>query len=256
MHIIDEVLNLYILNPSLLEDYIRNETENHLQFCDECKNFVNEIKDFYNELYYLAAQDFNTIHILSSLENSKSVIENLNYSKLVAQQEKAKYEAIEYIGSFISGNKVVLIRLLKNNILNKFLLYLLSDDNLNVEYSLITITETGKSYIADKEGIIKLNEINFNSSTFIKVQLPISYFSVPVDLFVKSGSCVLISEINTDHLLNLEFNNNFINYKFSGITNFTKVVFKFWGEPDNFLIIEKTEGEISILNKIEIVIIF
>ncbi|RPI18461.1 MAG: hypothetical protein EHM58_05240 [Ignavibacteriae bacterium] len=190
----DIELDLYILNRSLLSAEKIREIEDMISSDEEIRNKVIELEEFYNIFNTLEKKCGKKVIKLETLHQDD--IENDRYM-LAAQHEENKLNYYEHVRTYVSAEKLTVSRLLQNKFSGEYVLYITNEDSPAAN-SLAYIPGINKSYIADKNGRVKIKE-KFIGSQNVIIKLPEAVF--------------IIKELSGQSLTN---NDLALNIKFSG----------------------------------------
>jgi hypothetical protein len=186
-HIEDKTLNIYIINQDLLSKEIGEYIKIHLNECESCLNYYNELKEFHKAL----KENLQSENILIPdrnddyrEENNIFLMKSLNFFepdrsdniKLAAMNKDVNNSPYTYINTYASARRYVMMRVLKNNETDEFFLYLLCDDMEKVSNALISFQGIDKYFVADKNGKIILPSNYFIDNLDFMVYIPIARF--------------------------------------------------------------------------------
>ena len=179
----DEILNIYILNSSVLSRIKVEEIENHLSDCDDCKRFYDEMKSFYSDLHNLKSEDGTTFELRSLYSDTK---DKDNFMNLAAQDAEDVEKGFKYFNTYASAEKLILIRVFKNIPTGEFNLYLICEDAEKIKNALVNIEGIDKDFVSDKEGLLKIKDIQLDKQIKINIHSPIARFEVNKDTLSKN----------------------------------------------------------------------
>ena len=191
-HITDEILNVYILNSSSLQENKIEEIENHLTKCKDCEKYYNDLKLFYSDLNNLENSNKNSYE----LKNLYPESDDNNVMSLAAQEAEQDQVYFKYFNTYATAEKLILIRVFKNNSKGDFNLYLICEDAEKIKSALVNIERIDKDFISDKEGLIKIKDHSLDRQMKINIHSPIARFEVERDISDKNShefQCVLKS---------------------------------------------------------------
>jgi hypothetical protein len=186
-HIEDKTLNIYIINQDLLSKEIGENIKIHLNECESCLNYYNELKVFHKAL----KENLQSKSILIpdrnddyKEENNIFLMKSLNFFepdrcdniKLAAMNKDINNSPYTYINTYASARRYVMMRVLKNNETNEFFLYLLCDDMEKVSNALVCFQGIDRNFIADKNGKVILPSDYFINNLDFMVYIPIARF--------------------------------------------------------------------------------
>ena len=205
-HIKDEILNIYLLNSSVLEKDKIKEIELHLSKCKECKKFYNEMKSFYADLDELESKEQHSYKLESLYGESD---EKNNFMSLAAQDAEEVEKGFKYFNTYATAEKLILIRAFRNIPTGEFNLYLICEDAEKIKNALVNIQGIDRDFVSDKEGLLKINDYSIDKQMQINIHSPIARFEVDKDTlskdfkelpcFMKSGM-KLILDLSNDNI--------------------------------------------------------
>jgi len=162
--ITDEILFLYIINKSLLDENLVIEIEKNLISDNKFKERFENFKDIFESSNFMTENGFLVLHSINK------PINNLAYSKLAADNAVIENK-FNYVTTFASAENIVLVRVLHNQSTNEYKLFLICDDMAKVRNASVKIDEYPEDFIADDKGVISLKGGFIDSHTFISVKL-------------------------------------------------------------------------------------
>ena len=168
----DEILNIYILNSSILEKSQIEKIEFHLSECKDCEKYYNELKLFYTDLNNLEKREKYTNELFSLYPDSD---EN-NYMSLAAQNNEKDQIGYKYFNTYATAEKLILIRVFRNNSTGDFNLFLICEDVEKIKNALVNIEGIDDDFISDNEGLIKIKDHSFDKQMKINIHSPIARF--------------------------------------------------------------------------------
>ncbi|MFA5404932.1 MAG: hypothetical protein WC358_08365 [Ignavibacteria bacterium] len=200
-HIEDKILNIYILNPDILDSTDLININIHLIECQRCNKYYEEMKEFHNFIKELP--DYrNSISVENEIKPQRESnifllkssnlleLELNNNIKLAAMHKKDKTSSYTYVDTYTSAKKYLMMRVLRDNKTGEYVLFLICDDMDKVKNALLSFEGVEKYYISDKEGKIILPSDNFIENLDFTVYLPIARFN----LTDKQGAIDYISD--------------------------------------------------------------
>ena len=216
----EEKLDLYVINPSLLNKSEIDFIESRIKESSEFREKIENIKEFYNIYHSLSDIKISNEEFLNrvKMREQKKITDGIytkqqntflltplyereneeKYVKLAAQQKLKKDRQFKYINTLASADDIVLIRVLWNYSTNEYNLFLVMDEMDKVEYALLNFEDYPDNYVADKNGLIKIKiEYHFDDIN-ARVHLPIVKFFISNQDITKLKK----SEKVTHHLKN------------------------------------------------------
>ena len=179
----DEILNIYILNSSVLSRSKVEEIESHLSECSDCKDYYEEMKTFYSDLDNLETED-KFIFELRSLYPDTDIKDK--YMSLAAQDAEEVEKGFRYFNTYATAEKLILIRAFRNIPTGEFNLYLICEDVGKIKNALVNIEGIDKDFVSDKEGLLKIKDIQLDKQIKINIHSPIARFEVNKDTLSKN----------------------------------------------------------------------
>lgn len=162
--ITDEILFLYILNKSLLEENLVIKIEKNLISDDIFKDRYENFKAIFEGSNRMTEDGYAVLHSINKPTS------NLAYTKLAADNTAIENK-FEYVTTFASAENIVLVRVLHNQATNEYKLFMICDDMAKVRNASVKIDEYPEDFIADENGIISMKGGFIDSHTFISVKL-------------------------------------------------------------------------------------
>lgn len=163
-NITDEILFLYIINKSLLDEKMAKDIEKNLILDKKFNARFENFKDIFEGSINLSEDGYIILHSINK------PINNLTYSKLAADNSVIENK-FNYVTTFASAENIVLVRVLHNQSTNEYKLFLICDDMAKVRNASVKIDDYSEDFITDDEGIISLKGGFIDSHTFISVKL-------------------------------------------------------------------------------------
>jgi len=213
IHIDDKILNVFIINPDILDLVEVKRIKLHLKECSECKQYYEELLEFHNFLKELPEYENeiiskpnkeryekNNILLMTPYGPFESVAEN--NIRLAAMDKANKNSPFSYVNTYASAQKYVMVRVLKNNETGEYILFLLCDDMEKVKNALFCFDGFGKYCIADEKGKIVLQQDYFVDNLDFIVFLPVARFK--------------LASTSEDTEYEIDDNNVKLNYRYKG----------------------------------------
>ena len=121
MKIISETeLHLYILNKDLVASEIREEIENQLECNSDLRIELDEIREFFEIFNTLEKSDSKKVFLLTPLILKTNRQEGIS---LAAQHATPDVSKINYVKTFISAEKYVMVRMFHNPKIKEYEFY-------------------------------------------------------------------------------------------------------------------------------------
>ncbi|NHZ87043.1 MAG: hypothetical protein GWP19_14420 [Planctomycetia bacterium] len=151
--------------------------QDHINECGLCSKRIEEVLSFNTNLSKFLTIDTSPklkafikeiqtanketciaypIPAVSHIPNKSFVIHFADTGAAI-QEEHSKYK---YLGSLITKNEDLLIRVIKNNMNKNINLYLISDDEKKYQNKLVILSNSNTKYHSDDHGKVKLGKIN------------------------------------------------------------------------------------------------
>lgn len=177
-HLAQKEINQFV---SKIENSSNNlfDWQDHINECDFCSKRIEEALSFnvnltkflkadispkvevfvqklqaHNKETFVAYPIAPMLHI-----PNKSFIVHLADSGTHGHDVQHKYQ---YIGSLITKQEDILVRVLKDNITKKTYLYLISDDEKKYQNKVVTLSNSNKKYHSDNHGKVNLGKIDLS----------------------------------------------------------------------------------------------
>lgn len=200
-HIPDKILNLYIIDAGQIPKEELLKIEHHLSICAECKDYLNDLNSFYKEYSEIKPVDIPVQDFFKILEEKRKIIQsvkinvfelfplsnenNNQFSRLAALQKEKVSIAYKHVFTYASAERFVILRALYNEALKKYRLYLLSDDMNLVSNAIITLNKNKETFIADKNGIIEIENDIIDFQSNIILYLPVAKYKIQNNLITE-----------------------------------------------------------------------
>ncbi len=179
--ITEEALHLYVVNKNLLDLETLNKIEELLSKDTSFQDQIKEIKEFYSiyeQLSLKTSNEFILCAAESTPEHDKSI-------KLAAMQSNVGLSEQTYLKTFLSADNYIITRIFYNPIEQEYDLYVIPEDNkVDVSYAVLYLSEIGKEFVADSNGVIKIKSGFIDFPQQISIRIPIAKFNVEV---IESG---------------------------------------------------------------------
>ena len=194
-HITDEILNIYLLDSSVLEKRKVEEIELHLSKCKECKKFYEEMKSFYIDLNELENKEQHSYKLESLYSESD---EKNNLMSLAAQDAEEVEKGFRYFNTYATAEKLILMRAFKDISTGEFIIYLVCENVEKIKNALVNIQGIDEDFVSDKECFIKIKDHQLDKQMQINIHSPIARFEVNKDTLHKNFKelrCIMKSGI-------------------------------------------------------------
>lgn len=217
-HISDENIYLYVINRELLGTEELRNTVRHLSECSECREFAEMTRSFLKEYdnignlgldSELRHSNFRIVRQGRTVGRSEVPESDLSlfklkplriyddtpaqFSKLAAEQKPEDLDRFRHILTYASAHKFVLLRVLYNPAKKEYDLYLVCDDMSKVGNALINFEGEEAEYVADNNGIVKLNRDFISENVNVYIHLPISQFEIDINQVLRGDKCLEIT---------------------------------------------------------------
>lgn len=163
MIITDEILFLYIINKSLLDESMVVDIEKGLNSEDDFRKRYEEFKDIFESSNSMMKDGYYVLHSIYHNTN------NLTHPKLAAENT-ALENKFNYVTTFATAENIVMVRVLHNQATNEYKLFLICEDMERVRNASVKIDDYPEDFITDENGIISLKDGFIDSHTFISVK--------------------------------------------------------------------------------------
>jgi hypothetical protein len=216
LHIDEEILERFVINPAVIDKNLRIGIERHLHACSACRIIHNYFADFYKE--YKKTSGVRSPAVDEFVSGLYPVIELSHYTvqseetpkvyltvlaAMTAVQESDRFVSV---ATLASEEQNAVVRILEDKSTSRLKIYVITDDPTRRSHAILSIPELSADFVTDSRGQL---EVKFPKSNWQQLKgllrLAVSHYELSPDDTRRINTDGGISVIGSLHRIILSY---------------------------------------------------